>query len=79
MNAIQLDKADFYELQALTVKLENARLCVENAQLVLQSARAASQAKLTALAEAHGFDPKQSYALDESTYSLREPPNGSRA
>jgi hypothetical protein len=70
---IQLDRGDFFELHALSLKVENARLVAAAAAVALQAAQASAQAKLTALATMHGFnvtDSKRSLALDETTHSL---------
>jgi hypothetical protein len=70
---IQLDRGDFYELQALSLKVENARLVAAAAATALQTAQASAQARLTALAALHEFDvtdSKRSLSLDEATYSL---------
>ena len=60
---IPLDRADFFELQALIAKAEYAAL-------VAAQAKAAAQAKLVALGTAHGFDAAQTYRLDETAHAL---------
>jgi hypothetical protein len=70
---IQLDRADFFELQALALKVENARLVASTAAANMQAAQAKAQAKLTELADLHGFDStdtKRSLLLDDATHSL---------
>jgi glutamine cyclotransferase len=70
---IQLDRADFFELQALSLRVENARLVASTAAATMQAAQAKAQAKLTELAGRHGFDStdtKQSLLLDDATHSL---------
>jgi hypothetical protein len=70
---IKLDRGDFFELQALSLKIENARLVSAAAAASLQTAQANAQAKLTALAilyECDLTDSKRSLSLDETTHSL---------
>lgn len=70
--ALPLDRADFFELHALQLK-------VEHAKLMLDVAQSAATAKLRALAVQHGFDPQAVFMLDEATCSLRmvrEAPRG---
>lgn len=64
MTPIVLQRADFFELQTLMLRAENA-------QLVLNAAKLAAQVKLLSL----GADRDQPYRLDEATCALM-PVNG---
>jgi hypothetical protein len=60
---IPLDRADFFELQALVAKAEYAAL-------VAAHAKAAAQAKLVALSAVHDFDATKPYRLEETAHAL---------
>lgn len=74
---IQLDRADYFELQALALKLELARHNLLSAKTAFEAAQASVLAKATG----HGVQPGQSFYLDDATHSVLvgEMPDGQTA
>jgi hypothetical protein len=67
---IVLARADFFELQALILKIQQAERDAQAAVDRLQRIQAQAQAKLTALGLEYRFDAQGLYRLDETACAL---------